>query len=357
MTPRLEIFFDRLLENANAIVSLCHSRKVETALVTKACCAHPAVFEAFLKAGADLLADSRCENLAALKKSGCSKPLMMLRLPSPEIAKDVVQLADYSLNSELETLKALSDAALSLKTRHKTIIMIETGDLREGIFPEDAVELIKKASDFSGIEIAGLGCNMTCYGGVIPTSENMNSLVRTRDLCRKETGLDLEIISGANSSGLPLLRSGGLPKEINQFRIGETILLGRNVIDRTPFPETRQDAFRVVASIVEIGRKPSIPKGVRGQDAFGRKPEFTDKGIRRRALCNLGRQDGIVEDMSPEDPGIQIVGASSDYLILDIEEALGNLSIGSEIAFFPSYGALLTIFTSPFVKKCVIRGT
>jgi predicted amino acid racemase len=184
----------------------------------------------------------------------------------------------------------------------------------------------------------------------------MQMLVDIRDTCRKATGLPLNLISGVNSSTLPLLASGGLPKEINYLRIGEAITLGRNVLDRSPWPGTHQDTVRVVAEVIEVERKPSVPIGPRGQDAFGEEAEIVDRGIRLRAIGNVGRQDVVVDGITPEDQGIIVLGGSSDHLVLDVEEAEHKVQIGDEIGFFPTYGSLLAATTSPYMQKVVRKG-
>ena len=190
----------------------------------------------------------------------------------------------------------------------------------------------------------------------MPTTENMQKLVDIRDACRRATGLPLKLLSGGNSANLSLLASGGMPPEINHLRIGEAITLGRNVLDRSPWPGTRQDTIRVVAEVIEVERKPSVPIGPRGQDAFGGLVQFTDRGIRRRAICNIGRQDVVVDGIEPEDTGIIVLGGSSDHLVLDVEEAENEVRIGDEIAFYPTYGSLLAATTSPYMQKVVMKG-
>ncbi|NLI79944.1 MAG: alanine/ornithine racemase family PLP-dependent enzyme [Candidatus Riflebacteria bacterium] len=355
-TPRLEIYQDRICDNARAIARLCHEHGAQLACVTKVSAAHPSVAEAMIQAGSDMLADSRVANLWALRGLGFRVPLMLLRLPAPSEAYEVVQAADYSLNSGLPTLRALSEAARAQRVVHKVILMIDVGDLREGVWPDRAVEVVKTARDLPNLEVAGLGCNLACYGGVIPSVENMLKLVQVRDLCRRETGLPLNLLSGGNSSGLPLLASGKMPKEINHFRVGEAILLGRNVIDRSPFPGTRQDTVIGVGQVIELERKPSIPIGDRGQDAFGGTTSFVDRGVRWRAICNLGRQDVVVDGIAPVDPRVIVLGGSSDHLLVDVEDVTPHLEVGGEIAFYPGYGALLALSTSPYVHKFVIRG-
>ena len=354
-TPRLEIYPERITGNAQSVVKLCHDHGAQVACVTKVAAAHLAVVQALEAGGADMLADSRVENLRSVAAMGLGLERMLLRLPTQSQALEVVRSAHLSLNSSLETLRRLSEAAAFAGVTHQAVIMVDLGDLREGVWPDRAVELVCAAAKLPHLQVVGLGCNLACYGGVIPTPTNMKALVDVRNRCREASGLDLAMISGGNSSSLPLLLSGQMPKEINHFRVGEAILLGRNVIDRSPWPGTRQDTFRLVAEVVELERKPSIPIGELGQDAFGGTPTFVDRGLRRRAICNIGRQDVVVDGLEPEDPGLIVLGGSSDHLIVDVEDAGEPLAVGSELAFYPGYGALLALSTSPYVHKTVVR--
>lgn len=354
-TPRLEIYTDRIELNARAVINLCRAHGAQVACVTKVMSAHPAILHALEIAGADMIADSRILNLQSIANTGSTLPVMLLRSPAPSRVADVIRCADYSLNSSLETIRLLSQATQLLKRAHKVIVMVDVGDLREGIWPDRVVSIVKEAAKLPGIEIVGLGTNLACYGGVIPTTENMQKLVDIREACRKATGLPIDMISGGNSANLPLLASGGMPREINHFRIGEAITLGRNVLDRSPWPGTRQDTIRVVAEVVEVECKPSVPIGPRGQDAFGSTIQFVDRGVRKRALCNIGRQDVVVDGITPEDKSIIVLGGSSDHLVLDVEEAEHEVKVGDEIAFFPSYGSLLAATTSPYVQKVVLK--
>jgi predicted amino acid racemase len=49
----------------------------------------------------------------------------------------VVRSADISLNTELDTLKKLSYYAKASNKNHQVIVMVELGDLREGVLPID----------------------------------------------------------------------------------------------------------------------------------------------------------------------------------------------------------------------------
>ncbi len=355
-TPRLEIYPDRIATNARSVIAMCHDHGAQVAAVTKVTAAHPAVVHALETGGADMVADSRISNLQSMADTGLDLPLMLLRIPAPSRAADVVRCAHITLNSSLQTLGLLSEAAQFLGVRHQAIVMVDVGDLREGVWPDRAIDLVKEAAKLPALEIIGMGCNLACYGGVIPSTKNMRALIEIRDACSKASGLELKTLSGGNSANLPLLLSGAMPTEINHFRIGEAIVLGRNVIDRSPWPGTRQDTFKLVAEVVEVERKPSVPIGETGQDAFGGTPTFVDRGVRLRAICNLGRQDVVVDGIEPEDPGIIVLGGSSDHLILDVEDARDPVKLGDEITFYPGYGALLALSTSPYVQKVVIKG-
>lgn len=353
-TPRLEIHTDRIRDNAAAILELCAQHGVEVACVTKVVCAHPAVVRALLEAGATMLADSRLENLWALRAMGVDAPLLLLRLPTLSRVIDVVRVADMSLVSSLTTMKALAEAARSEGRCHRGILMVDVGDLREGVWPDRVVEIVCAARTLSGFELVGLGCNLACFGGVIPTPENTAQLAALREMCRQATDLELPLLSGGNTTSLPLLASGCLPPEINHLRIGEGIMLGRNPSDRSPWPGARQDTFVAVAEVIEVECKPSLPVGARGQDAFGGREAFVDRGVRLRAICNLGRQDAVLTDLAPVESGVSILGGSSDHFILDVEEMHPRPKVGDELRFYPGYAALLALVTSPYVYNSVV---
>lgn len=355
-TPLLEIYPERITENARYVVDACHAHGARVAGVGKVSCAHPAVIGALVAGGVDEVADSRILNLMKVAELGTGLPQMLLRIPAPSAAADVVRCADVTLNASLPTLRSLSEAAGSAGVRHQVIVMVDIGDLREGVWPDKATELVAAAAKLPHLDIVGMGANLACYGGVIPSLENMQALVAVRDACREASGLELPVLSGGNSSALPMLAGGQMPPEINHFRIGESIILGRNVLDRTPWSGTRQDTVRLVAEVVELERKPTVPIGRRGQNAFGQTEEFPDRGMRWRAICNLGRQDADLEGLTPTDEGIMLLGGSSDHLILDVEDAVGPVTLGGFVSFWPNYSALLALSTSPYVQKVAVRG-
>ncbi len=359
-TPRLELYPQRVKENASYIFDICKKHGVEVTAVSKVVCAHPDMVKVFVDCGAEIIADSRIENLQAIKKMGYDIQLMMLRIPTLSRLDDLVAVADLSLVSSLSTMQGLGKAASKIGKIHKGILMVDLGDLREGVLYDKALAILAEISKnpIDGFELAGLGTNLACFGGVIPSNKNTSKLIELKNECEKKFAMKLDIISGGNSSGLPLLLSGKLPKGINNYRVGEAIVLGRNVIDRSPLAGTRQDTMIAVSEIIELEKKSSKPIGEIGQDAFGNTPSFTDRGDRLRAICNIGRQDVDIEGLTPVDKNIEILGGSSDHLILDLEDCTQDckekLKVGDEIAFYPDYSALLALLTSPYVKKVSI---
>ncbi len=336
--------------NAQVITTLCQHDNIQVAAVTKGVCAEPEIAEAMLRGGCTMLADSRLENLERLRTQHFDVDYLLLRLPMISEAEETVRLADISLNSEIATIKALNSAAQKQQRPHRIILMIDVGDLREGIWPETIPTILPEILQCEHIILEGIGCNLGCYGGVVPSPENMQLLLEQKRLIESSYSISIHLVSGGTSTTLQLLASGKMPTGINHFRIGEAILLGRNPADRSPLPGTFQDTFILRGEIIECQWKPSVPLGQIGQDAFGHLPVFEDRGIRLRAILALGRQDIVVNGLTPCDPEVQILGASSDHLIVDITDTQHSYKVGSTLSFFPNYAALLAASTSQYIK-------
>ncbi|OOG26437.1 hypothetical protein B1C78_05070 [Thioalkalivibrio denitrificans] len=350
-SPTLTIDLDKIEHNARTVTDLCARHGIEVAGVTKAVCGEPQVAMAMLRGGVAGIADSRLESIHRLAAAGVPGHRLLLRLPALSAVDEVVGSVDASLNSELSVLTALSDAARGRGRVHEVILMVDLGDLREGVWPDELVALARAVRDLPGIAIRGVGANLACLGGVVPDEANMNRLVELAEAVEAAIGERLRWISGLNSSGLALLASGRLPGGINHARIGEAILLGRETIHRNPWPGTFQDAFALHAEVLELKRKPSRPVGERSQDAFGHLPAFEDRGERDRALVGIGREDMDLEGLTPHDERLDIVGGTSGYLVVDVTEAAGEIRVGDTLGFTPNYSALVGAMTSGYVGK------
>lgn len=355
-SPSLTIDLDKIEHNARAIVGLCARHGIAVTGVTKVTGGDPEVAQAMLRGGVASIGDSRLESVHRLRRAGVAAPFMLLRIPSLSAVDEVVASADVSLNSELVVLGALSAAARRRGEVHQVIVMVDLGDLREGVWPDDLVPFVRHALELPGIRIGGLGTNLSCFGGVVPSADNMGRLVELAGELERRFGLRLDWISGANSSGLELIASGRMPARVNHARIGEAILLGRETIHRRPWPGTFQDAFLLHAEVLELKRKPSVPIGERGEDAFGERPVFEDRGEIVRALLSVGREDVNVSGIAPADPRMRILGGSSGYLVVDVTAVAEGLRVGDDVAFSVNYSALLAAMTSQYVQKRPVRG-
>lgn len=349
--PFVEIDLEKIAANARLLVDLCKKQDIEVIGVTKVVCADTAIAQAILSGGVKALGDARIQNLRKLREAGIKVPLMLLRIPMPSEVAEVVQIADYSLVSEYATLERLSQAAKQVGRTHKVILMVDMGDWREGVVPQKILPLVEQALLLPGIKVQGFGANFACYGGLIPTEENLGRLIDLTRQARREFSHELPVISGGNSSNVELLLKSAIPPEINQLRLGESILLGRESVNRKPIPGAFQDAFTLHAEVVEVQEKPSVTPGEICRDAFGNLPVLKDRGIRKRAIAAIGRQDVILEGLRPILPGVEILGGSSDHLILDVTDAHQDIDVGWELCFFMEYGALAHVMISPYVSR------
>jgi len=338
----------KVTENTRRVIEALGTRDVVG--VTKVTCGSPEVARAMLAGGATGLAESRLENAATLRAAGVTAPIWLLRAPVPALAAETVRLIDVSLESELVTVRALDAAAGALGKRHGIIAMVDLGDLREGVMPEELPRFLGTVMALENIDIVGVGTSLTCYGAIVPTADNLGELVALATVAEKQVGHAL-VISGGMSSSLEALIGGDLPPEITNLRIGESILLGVSTVTRESILGLHTDAITLTAPVIECMRKPSKPRGTCAQDAFGGCPVFDDRGVRRRAICAIGRQDAPPEGLRSLDPRAKVLGASSDHLIVDVEDLPSAPEIGESLTFVPNYSATLRLFTSPYVDK------
>ncbi len=347
LIPRIEIVLSQIRHNAQLLSELYGQKGISLMGVSKATLGDPLIAKAMIQGGVKFIADSRIENIQRMKNAGISTQFVLLRTALSQ-AESVIKDVDISLNTELETVKELSHYANTHNKIHKIILMMELGDLREGILPCDISQFIKKTLDLPNIEIIGIGCNLACYGGVKPDIQNMCELSKLADAIEKEFQIDLQIISGGNSANYEWYESAQKVGRVNNLRLGESILLGCETVNRKAIPGLHTSAFKLIAEVIESKEKPSLPFGEICQNAFGDVPTFLDRGIRRRVIVALGRQDVLVSSLKPSS-NLQILGSSSDHVVLDSNNY--DLKVGSEVKFNLDYGGLLSAMTSPFISK------
>lgn len=347
--PCLNINLKKIDHNIKELIYLCNAEGIEPAIVTKSFCAEKAVVETIIKEGIKTIADARIKNLIKIQDLNCEK--LLLRIPMKSEISKVIEYADISLNSELEIIKELSKEAKKVNKIHKIILMIDLGDLREGILPKDVLPTVKEIIKLPNLEFVGIGTNLTCYGGVIPDENNLGKLLQIKNQIEKELKIKFSIVSGGNSSSLHMIVNHSIPRGINQLRIGEAAILGRETAFGQKLDNFYEDCITLAGEIVELKEKPSMPEGNIGLDAFGNKPSFIDKGIMKRAILALGQQDIKLDGLIPKDSEIEILGASSDHLLLNLTKCKKQYKIGDTVEFNMNYGCLLTAMTSEYVTK------
>ncbi len=348
MYPKLNIDKQKLAENVRFIKSESDKYGVDICCVTKCFCAIPEIVDIYFENGIREFADSRIQNLKKINYVGVKR--WLLRLPMLSEVEDVVKYSDISLNSQVKTVQALGEEASKIGVVHNVVMMVDLGDLREGVRPEKAIETAKAFNSVDGIKLLGVGVNLNCYGGVLPTETNINELVQIAEEIEKECGITLEVISGGNSGSIYLMQEGKLNKRVNNLRLGEVVFVGQETSYQKNIEGMHENIFTLELEVIEIEDKPSVHIGETGLNSFGEVAVYEDKGIMKRAIVGCGRQDVDISMIEPLDKNIEIIGFSSDHIILDFTKK-GESFIGEKIKFNVSYGAILSLCTSEYVCK------
>ena len=353
---KLTIDLHCLHHNVHTIDKWVAAHGASWTLVTKALCGFPDGLAGLQASGVRSMADSRLGNLEAIAALPQPVEAWYLRLPHYPALPRIVRLSDVSLNSEAEIIEAINVEAGRQGRLHRVIIMIELGDLREGVLPGALIRFYKRVFDLPHIQVLGIGSNLGCLSGIIPSIEQFSQLAMFHELLQLKFQRPLPLVSGGTSAVLPMLRDGLLPKAINHFRIGEAVFLGTDLVNGGQLEGLRSDAVTLEVEIVEIREKSLSPQG----ETTDMMP-FEELGATRhpagsrgwRAVVTLGHLDTEVAGLTPLNPDYELVGASSDLSVLNVGDNPENLSVGDTIKFRPSYGALVRLMAGKYIEKFV----
>jgi len=353
--PQLETDLNIVRRNATEIKRRCEENGIKVAAVVKGVNADPYVIRAIQSAGITEFGTSRLSHIERCNEQGISASWLLLRIPQMCECADVVRLTDVSLETGIETVKALEYECEKQGRTHKVILMLDTGDLREGYW--DREQLISDCKEISEscphIKVAGIGSNFTDYGATVPTVDKMNELVTMSKRMEEILGCPLEYVSGGATTSYPLVHRGEMPKGINHLRIGETMILNHDLPDEWGVDvDYLASPVLLRAQVIEVFHKPSAPVGETATDAFDNRPVFEDRGIRRRAIIALGRADaGDAKKLVPMDKGVEILAATSDHTMIDIEASEREIKVGDIMEFHLTYENLMYASISRDVKK------
>jgi len=332
-----------LRDNIDTVSELMETHGKSWSLVVKALGTDKRVLEAMLKLPnvrkVHTVAVSQWKALRLVKDIDPDLQTMYIKPPVLKNVPRIVQYADISLNSSFATIQALSKEAVKQGKIHKIIVMIEMGELREGIMREGLVAFYKRVFRLPGIQVIGLGTNLGCMYGVRPTRDKLIQMVLNKQLVELKFKRKLELISGASSITLPMLQKGKVPDGINHFRIGEAVLLGTTPYSGKQMPGLHTDVFSFEANIVELYKKEALAEDDDQYSATGdmQVPSSQDDAS-FRALLDFGILDVDPEQLIPELPEMRFSGISSDLSVYDLGENPHRLRTGDTVRFLSGLG-------------------
>ncbi|NAY91204.1 alanine/ornithine racemase family PLP-dependent enzyme [Muricauda sp. JGD-17] len=346
--PRIDIDLEKIAHNVQQLKKLYGSKGIDIIGVTKVVGGNPIIADILVKNGIEILADSRISNIIKMRKAGIRAQYMLLRTPALSQVQEVVIHTHISLNSELAVLKKLSEYASRNHIIHKVILMVELGDLREGIMPSEMNAIVKEVLNMEGLALMGIGTNLACFGGISPDADKMNELSSIAIRLEEKFKITLAMVSGGNSANYNWFTSSKDVGRINSFRLGESIFLGKEALCRKTIPGLFTDIFTLMAEVIEAKRKPSQPYGEVYQNASGDIPSSKNKGLMDRAILAIGTQDVVISGITPKQ-NVAILGASSDHIVVDNTKA--KLKLGDAVAFNLNYSALSRALNAQHISK------
>ncbi len=354
--PRLTVNLAQIRHNANYVAGRCREIGIQVAAVNKVTWGDQRVALALDETDVAQIASSRAFQLEKMKEAGLKKPLMLIRIPMRSEAERIIKCADISLQSDLDTLNAFDSVAREHGLYHKVILMVELGDLREGIWNhEELMNIVAEVeNNMPNLVLCGIGTNLGCYGSILSTKEKLQELVDLALEIEKKIGRKLEFVSGGGTRAYARVLDGDMPEGINHLRVGCNIMLAKELHEvwGMDIGDMYTEIFNLQAEVLECRKKPTYPFGEIGIDAFRNVPVYEDRGIRTRALLGIGKGDfgHELSCLKPREEGIEIVGASSDHLIVDVEEAPREYHAGDILTFGLDYAAVLCTMANPEIR-------
>lgn len=357
----LEINIAKIRKNIKLLNEFFKKHDIHWSLITKVFSGDKELLKRLLTpdivGGIHSVGDSRLSSLKNLKEVNPDLITIYIKPPPIAYVSEVVKYADISLNSSFKTINALNEAAQKQNKTHKVIVMIELGELREGVNREDFTDFYKSVFNLSNIEVVGLGSNLGCMYGIAPTYDKLLQLCLYKELIEAKHGTKLDLVSGGSSITLPLVETQTVPKDVNHFRIGEAAFFGTSPLDNKQFKDLDTDAFNFYTQIIELEEKGIVPDGVISDANIGHTSEFEEKDSGKtthKAILDFGLLDVDQEGLTCDDEEVKFVGITSDMTVIDIgdnvnENGKQKYHVGDMLCLDPNYISVARLLNSKFI--------
>ncbi len=350
----IRLYKERLKHNYHFLDTLFKKHEIDWAIVTKLMCGNKPFLKEVLDLGIKEVCDSRLSNLKKIKEINPGVQTVFIKPPSKRKIKSVIKYADVSFNSESKIIQLLSEEAVRQKKMHKVTIMVELGDLREGIMGSNLVTFYEKVFNLPNIEIVAIGANLNCLHGVMPSQDKLIIMSLYKKLIEAKFQKQIPFVSGGTSVTLPMLFKKQVPQAVNHFRIGETLYFGNNLVTGKRVKGMKTDVLRLFTEIIEITEKPKVPIGLLAETPSGDMFEIDEQDYGKtsyRAIIDVGLLDISPDFLIPDDPALKVVSASSDMLIVDLGDTDRNYQVGGLISFRLKYMGALGLLNSNYIEK------
>ena len=332
-------------------------RNIEWGVVTKLLCGNTIYIKEVINLGVTEMHDSRISNLKKIKKLGSNIKTVYIKPPSKRNISKIVQYADVSFNTEIYTIQMLSEESKRQNKTHGIIIMIEMGDLREGVLGEDLLNFYEQVFSLTNIEIRGIGTNLNCLSGVMPTQDKLIQLSLYKQLIEAKFNVKIPWVSGGTSVAIPLMLKNARPMEVNHFRIGEALFFAKDLFTGETIEGMHNDVFKLYAEIIEITEKPNNPTGELGENVAGNTYEVDENAdlsqTSLRAILDIGLLDMQPQYLAPTNHAITIIDSSSDMTVIDISNSKKQYKVGDLVSFDLQYMGALYLLNSDYIEKRV----
>ncbi|MEX2597329.1 MAG: alanine/ornithine racemase family PLP-dependent enzyme [Salibacteraceae bacterium] len=347
---------DKLQHNYTFLENFFKKNGIDWAIVSKLLCGNYEYVKLICETGIEEICDARISNLQLVKKIKPEIQTVYIKPPAKRSIKNIVKYADVSFNTQIQTIQWLSEEAQRQNKTHKIVIMVEMGDLREGVLGEDLVDFYEKVFELPNIEVVSFGTNLNCLHGVMPSHDKLIQLSLYKQLVEVKFNRKIPWVTGGTSVVIPLIFNKQLPKGINHFRVGETLFFGLNLFTGKVIKGMKGDVIKLYAEVIELIEKPKVPMGEMEANPSGEMYEMKQEDIGQtsyRAILDLGLLDISPEFLIPVHKNIEITGASSDMIVLDLGDK-PRYKVGDLVPFTLKYMGALALMNSAYIEKKVV---